>query len=161
MAADIIEPCDYPEWLANVVMVKKANGQSRMCVDFTYLNRAFPKDYYPLSRIDQLMDSTSGHALLSFMDVFSGYQHISLLEVDGKKATFITDYGIYSYKVMPFRLHNAGATYQKLVDRSSRNIEGYIDHSIVKSKTNRENLSDLEETLSNLRKYKMKLNPKK
>lgn len=69
-AADLIEPCDYPKWLANVVTMRKANGQWRMCVDLTYLNRACPKDCYPLSRTDQLVDFTSGHALLSFMDEF-------------------------------------------------------------------------------------------
>ena len=74
--AGFIEPCQYPEWLANVVMVQKANGTWRMCVDFTDLNRACPKDFYPLPRIDQLVDSTSGHALLSFMDAFSGYHQI-------------------------------------------------------------------------------------
>ena len=63
----------YPDWLANVVMVKKANGKWRMCVDFTDLNRACPKDSYSLPRIDQLVDSTVGHKLLSFMDAFSGY----------------------------------------------------------------------------------------
>ena len=63
----------YPNWLANVVMVKKANGKWRMCIDFTDLNKAYPKDSYPLPRIDQLVDSTAGHQLLSFMDAFSGY----------------------------------------------------------------------------------------
>ena len=63
----------YPNWLANVVMVKKANGKWRMCIDFTDLNKACPKDSYPLPHIDQLVDSTAGHQLLSFMDAFSGY----------------------------------------------------------------------------------------
>jgi hypothetical protein len=64
---------DYPKWLANVVLVKKSNGKWRMCVDFTNLNKACPKDSFPLPRIDLLVDSTSGHELLSFMDAFSGY----------------------------------------------------------------------------------------
>ena len=166
IAADFIEPCDYPEWLANIVMVKKANGQWRMCVDFTNLNRACPKDCYPLPRIDQLVDSTSGHALLSFMDAFLGYQQISLLKEDRNKTTFITDGGVYTYKAMPLGLRNAGTTYQKLVDKvfadqNGRNIEVYVDYSIVKSKTDREHLADLEETFNTLRKYNMKLNPKK
>ncbi|XP_048498080.1 uncharacterized protein LOC125496617 [Beta vulgaris subsp. vulgaris] len=91
LAADFIEPSDYPEWLANGVMVKKANGSWRMCMDFTDLNKACPKDFYPLPRVDQLVDSTSGHALLSFMDDFSGYHQISLLESDRDTTTFITD----------------------------------------------------------------------
>ena len=63
----------YPDWLANVVMVKKANGKWRMCVHFTDLSRAYPKDSYPFSWIDTLVDSTARHQLLSFMDAFSGY----------------------------------------------------------------------------------------
>ena len=93
LAADFIEPCDYAEWVVNVVMVKKANGSWQMCVDFTDLNKACPKDYYPLPIIDQLEDSTSGHALLSFMDAFSKYHQISLIEFYKSKATFITDIG--------------------------------------------------------------------
>ena len=71
--AKFIREVYYPDWLANVVMVNKANGKWRMCVDFTYLNRACPKDSYPFPRIDLLVDSSVGHKLLSFMDVFSGY----------------------------------------------------------------------------------------
>ena len=63
----------YPNWLANVVMVKKSNGKWSMCIDFTDLNKACPKDSFPLPRIDQLVDSTARHKLLSFMDTFSGY----------------------------------------------------------------------------------------
>ncbi|XP_021747613.1 uncharacterized protein LOC110713478 [Chenopodium quinoa] len=95
------------QWLANVVMVKKENVQWRMCVDFTDLNKACPKDYYPLPRIDQLVDSTSGHALLRFMDAFSGYHQISLHNPNRQKTTFITEGGVYNYIAMPFRLKNA------------------------------------------------------
>ena len=73
LAANFIREVHYPEWLANVVMVKKANGKWRMCVDFIDLNQACPKDSFPLPRIDQLVDSTTGHKLLTFMDAFSGY----------------------------------------------------------------------------------------
>ena len=68
LAAKFIREVYYPEWLANVVMVKKANGKWRMCVDFTDLNQAYPKDSFLLPRIDQLVDSTAGHKLLTFMD---------------------------------------------------------------------------------------------
>ena len=69
----LIKEVYYPEWLANVVMVKKTNGKWRMCVDFTNLNKACPKYSYPLPRIDLLVDSIVGHQLLSFMDAFSSY----------------------------------------------------------------------------------------
>ena len=73
MEADFIREVYYPKWLANMVMVKKANGKWRMCIDFTDLNKACPKDSYLLLRIDLLVNSTTGHQLLSFMDAFSGY----------------------------------------------------------------------------------------
>ena len=85
----------YPNWLANVVMVKKANGKWRMCMDFTNLNKACPKDSYPLPRIDQLVDSTTDHQLLSFMDAFSGYNQIKMDEVDQEKMSFITNQGFF------------------------------------------------------------------
>ena len=101
----------YPEWLANMVMVKKNSGKRRMCVDFIDLNRACPKDRFPLPKIDQLLDSTVGYKLLSFMDAFSGYNQIMMDEEDQEKTAFITSQGLYCYKVMPFGLKNAGATY--------------------------------------------------
>ena len=90
LAANFIREVYYPEWLANVVMVKKANGNWRMCVDFTDLNNACLKDSFPLPRIDQLMDSTSRHKLLTFMDAFSRYNQIQMAEGDQKKIAFIT-----------------------------------------------------------------------
>ena len=80
----------YPDWLANVVMVKKANGKWRMCVDFADLNKACPKDCYPLSCINQLVDSRVGHKLLSFMNAFSGYNQIRMDEADQEKTSFVT-----------------------------------------------------------------------
>uniref|UniRef100_A0A2N9EHN4 Uncharacterized protein n=1 Tax=Fagus sylvatica TaxID=28930 RepID=A0A2N9EHN4_FAGSY len=156
----------YPEWLANVVMVKKPNGKWRMCVDFTDLNKACPKDSYPLPRIDQLVDSTAGHKLLSFMDAFSGYNQIRMEEEDQEKTAFITSRGLFCYKVMPFGLKNAGATYQRLVnkmfhDQIGRNVEVYVDDMLVKSKENEDHLTDLKETFQALRTYNMKLNPEK
>ena len=90
-AAKFIQEVYYPNWLANVVMVKKANGKWRMCVDFTDLNKACPKDSYPLPRIDQVVDSIVGHKLLSFMDAFSGYNQIKMDEANQEKTSFITN----------------------------------------------------------------------
>jgi hypothetical protein len=117
LKAQFIEEVHYPEWLANVVLVKKSNEKWRMCVDFTDLNKACPKDSFPLPRIDALVDSTSGYGLLSFMDAFSRYNQILMHPQDREKTAFITDRGLYCYKVMPFGLKNAGATYQRLVNR--------------------------------------------
>ena len=109
--ADFIREVYYLDWLANVVMVKKANGKWRMYVDFTDLNRACPKDSYPLLRIDTLVDSTARHELLSFMDAFSGYNKIRMEEANKEKTSFVTSLGLFCYKVMPIGLKNAGATY--------------------------------------------------
>ena len=93
------------------MMVKKANEKWRMCVDFTDLNRACPKDSYLLPQIDILVDSMEKHQLLSFMDAFSGYNQIRLDEADQEKTSFITNQGLFCYKVMQFGLKNAGTTY--------------------------------------------------
>ena len=133
-----IQEVYYPNWLANVVMVKKANGKWRICVDFTNLNKACPKDSYPLPRIDQLVDSTAGHKLLSSMDAFSGYNQIRMNDADQEKTSFVTSQDLFCYKVMPFGLKNAGATYQRLVNHMfrpqiGRNVEVYVDDMLVKS----------------------------
>ena len=104
-----IREVEYPEWLANVVLVKKANGKWRLCIDFTNINRACPKDSFPLPRIDLIVDAATGYELLSFMGAFSGYNQISMDLDDQEKTSFVTGQG--TYRVMPFGLKNAGATY--------------------------------------------------
>ena len=100
LEAGFIREVYYPDWLANMVMVKKSNGKWRMCVDFTDLNKACPKDSYPLPRIDTLVDSTARHELLSFIDAFSGYNQIKMNEEDQQKTSFVTSQGLFCYKVM-------------------------------------------------------------
>ena len=89
----------------------KKDGKVKMCVDFRDLNKPNPKDYFPLTHIDVLVDNTVGHALLSFMDGFSVYNQSKMAPEDMEKTSFITPWGTYCYKVMPFGLKNAGATY--------------------------------------------------
>ncbi|XP_022872734.1 uncharacterized protein LOC111391716 [Olea europaea var. sylvestris] len=164
--AQFIREVNYPDWLTNVVLVKKACGKWRVCIDFTDLNKGCPKDSYPLPRIDDLVDSTSGHKLYSFLDAFSGYHQILMTEEDQEKTSFMADSAIYYYKVMPFGLKNAGATYQRLVNKVfagmiERNIEACVDDMVVKSKKVGHHVSDLEEVFATLHKYRMKLNLKK
>jgi hypothetical protein len=164
--AGFIREVRYHEWLSNVVPIKKANGKWRMCVDFTDLNKACPKDCYPLPRIDQLVDDTAGHALLSFMDAYSGYNQIRMDYVDEERTAFYSDSAIFCYRAMPFGLKNAGATYQRLVNRIfesqiGRNIAAYVDDMLVKSLKPEDHLADLQETFANLKRYNMKLNPTK
>ncbi|KAL0411091.1 UNVERIFIED_CONTAM: hypothetical protein Slati_3698800 [Sesamum latifolium] len=112
MAAGHIEEIQFPEWLSNVVLVPKPGEKWRMCIDFRDLNKACPKDFYPLPRIDQLVDFTSGCELLSMMDASQGYHQIMLAPEDRKKVSFITSEGTFCYVAMPFGLKNAGATYK-------------------------------------------------
>ena len=137
-----------------------------MCVDFTNLNCACPKDSFPLPRIDQLVDSTASHVLLTFMDAFSGYNQIRMSEEDQEKTAFVTSQGLYCYRVMPFGLKNAGVTYQRLVNQMfskqiEQNMKVYVDDMLVKSKKAELHLDDLKETFNTLREYHMRLNPAK
>ena len=121
-----------------MVMVKKANGKWRMCVDFTDLNRACSKDSYPLLQIDNLVDSTTRHELLSFMDVFSSYNQIRMEETNQEKTSFVTSQGLFYFRVMPFGLKNARVTYSRLRNKMfahqiGRNVQVYIDDMLVKS----------------------------
>ena len=137
-----------------------------MCVDFMDLNKACPKDSYPLPQMASLVDLTAGHELLSFMDAFSGYNQIRMEEEDQEKTSFVMSRGLFCYKVMSFRLKNAGATYQRLMDEMfvhqiGRNVQVYVDDMLVKSVREDDHLSDLRETFDMLRMYNMKLNPSK
>ena len=147
-------------------MVKKASKKWRMCVDFTDLNKACPKDSYPLPRVDVLVDSTARHQLLSFMDAFSGYNQIQMHANDQERTSFITSQGLFCYRVMPFRLKNAGVTYQRLMNRIfapqiGRNVQVYVEDMLVKSQRQEDHLEDLRETFDTLCSYNMKLNPEK
>jgi hypothetical protein len=155
LEAGFIRAVDYPIWLANLVFVEKPDGSWRMCIDYTSLNKACPKDEYPLPRICQIVNSTASCELLSFLDAYSGYHQISLVVDNEEKTTFITPFGIFCYTKMAFRLKNGEATYQKCVytvleSQIGRNIEAYIDDVVVKSRKRGDLLSDLEETFGNL-----------
>ena len=147
-------------------MVMKASGTWRMCVNFSDLNKACPKDNYPLPRVDVLVDSTAQHQLLSFMDAFSGYNQIRMDVADQEKTPFVTSQGLFCYKVMPFGLKNASATYQRLMfkmftNQIETNVQVYVDDMLVKSRREDNHLEDLKETFDILCSYNMKLNPSK
>nr|GFB54751.1 reverse transcriptase domain-containing protein [Tanacetum cinerariifolium] len=147
-------------------MVKKHDGSWRMCVDFTDLNKACSQDCYPLLEIDWKVESLCGYPFKCFLDAYKGYHQIQLEEADEEKRAFHTGQGVYCYTKMPFGLKNAGATYQRLMDKAfegqaGRNIEVYVDDLVVKSHTEAEMMRDIEETFCTLRKVNMKLNPKK
>ncbi|XP_057793079.1 uncharacterized protein LOC131009684 [Salvia miltiorrhiza] len=122
----------------------------RMCVDFRDLNAACPKDHYPLPRIDQLVDATSGCALLSMMDAYQGYHQVKMNRGDIAKTAFAVCCGVYGWRSMPFGLKNAGATYQRMMEKVfkeqlSKNISVYVDDMLVRSIRAEDHVSDLEE----------------
>jgi len=148
------------------MLFRKANGKWRMYVDFTDLNKAFPKDSYPLPSIDALVDNALGCKLLSFLDAFLGYNQICMHPRDECKTAFMTELSCYCYKVMPFGLKNAGATYQRLMDRVlapmiGRNVQVYVDDMVVTSQVKDQHVVDLEELFTTIAKYRLKLNPEK
>ncbi|CAL1376417.1 unnamed protein product [Linum trigynum] len=157
LAAGLIRAVKYPKWLANVVLVKKTSHAWRMCVDYTTINKVCPGDPYPLPLIDQLIDATSNHETLSFLDMFSGYHQIPMSREDEEKTAFMTPFGNFCFTGISFGLKNAGATYQQMIDtvfapQIGRNIEAYVDDLIVKTKSGGSHLEDLRETFEALRK---------
>ena len=108
--AEAIKEVFYPEWLVNTVVVKKKSGKWRVCVNFTDLNKACPKDPFPIPKIDQLVNATVGHHRMRFLDAFQGYHQIPLALDDQEKTTFVTPVENYHYKVMSFDLKNVGST---------------------------------------------------
>ena len=142
------------------------NSKWRLCIDFTDINIACPKDSFPLPRIDLIIDATAGHELLSFMDAIFGYNQISMNPDDQENTSFVIGQGTYCYRVMPFGLKNVGATYQRLVNRMFQkqigmSMEVYIDDMLVKSTTAELHIAHLSEAFQILREYNMKLNPAK
>jgi hypothetical protein len=156
----------HPDWLANPVLVPKKNKDWRVCVDYTDLNKAYKKGPFRLPRIDQVVDSTASCSLLNFLDCYSEYHQIPFKVEDQIKTSFITPFGTFCYTTMPFRLKSVGATYQRgiqqcLHSQLGRNALAYVDDVVVKTRKNEGLISNLAETFDKLRKFKMKLNPKK
>lgn len=165
LEAKFIEEIDYPDWLANMVVLKKSKNKWRMCVDHTDLNKACPKDYYLLPSIDQLINATTRFHVLSFIDAFSGYYKIAKNMEDVSKTTFIMPKGTYAYIKILFGLKNAGVTFQRIVNKTfkkqiGRNIKCYVDYMIVKSPFG-DHADDLGEYFETLRRNNMKNNSNK
>jgi hypothetical protein len=156
----------YPQWLANIMMVRKKNRKWKMCTDFTDLNKCYPKDDFPLTRIDQIIDSAAGYDMMALLDYFSGYHQILLRREDEEKTSFITPFGMYCYMRMPEGLRNAGPTFCRMTkatlkDQVGRNVLSYVDDIVVASKKKASYISDLAETFANMREANLKLNHEK
>jgi ribonuclease HI len=146
--------------------VKKANGKWRMCIDFTDLNKACPKDEFPLPRIDSLVDATASSQLMSLLDYYLGYHQIWMKKEDEPKTSFITPSGTNCYLRMPEGLKNAGGSFSRMTARVlhsqiGRNVLTYVDDIIVKSTKQENHIADLQEAFANFRQAGLKLNPEK
>jgi hypothetical protein len=166
LSANVIREVAYPEWLANTVMVKKANDKWRMCIDFTDLNKACPKDEFPLLRIGSLVDAAASSELMSLLDCYSGYHQIWMQKEDEPKTSFITPSGTYCYMRMPEGLKNAGGSFSRMTanvlhSQIGKNVLTYVDDIIVKSTKQENHIADLQETFANFRQASLKLNPEK
>jgi hypothetical protein len=164
--AGFIIEVHHPLWPANPVIVPKANGKLWMCIDYTNLNKAYPKDPYPLPRIDQIVDSTSGCDLLSFLDAYSGFHHIQMSRQDRKHIAFVTVDGLYCYVVMPYGLKNALPTFLRAMSKTFEDlirdrVEVYVDDIVVKTKRGSTLVEDLTLVFDKLRATRTKLNPDK
>jgi len=144
----VIKGIFFPEWLADSVVVRKKNDKWRVYMDFTDLNRACPKDLFPIPKIDQSVDATYRYLRMSFLDAFQEYHQIALATEEQEKTAFISPDANYHYTMMPFGLKNAGTTYQRMMTRMFRDKIGhtsevYIDDMVVKSKQEARHVEDL------------------
>ncbi|KAL2480937.1 Ribonuclease H [Abeliophyllum distichum] len=164
LANGFIREAVYPQWVSNPVLVRKSTKKWRVCIDFSDLNQTCPKDCFSLPHFHQLVDTTADHKLLSFMDAYSGYNQILMFGGDEDHTSFITDQGLYCYRMMSFSLKNVGATYQRLVNRMfagqiGNNMEVYVDDMLVKSVNTEDHIGHLRGMFGVLRKYRMKTQP--
>jgi hypothetical protein len=166
LSAGEIREVTYPEWLADTVMAKKDNGKRRMCIDFIDLNKACPKDEFPLPRMDSLKDAAATLELMSLLGCYSGYHQIWMKKEDEPKTSFITPSGIYCYLWMSEGLKNAGGCFSRMTSKVlctqfGRNVLTYVDDIIVKSTKQENHIADLHETFANFKKVGLMLNPEK
>ena len=153
-------------WTSPVVLVKKKNGKLRFCVDYRRLNKITKKDAYPLPRVDEMLDTLSGSKWFSTLDLASGYWQVQMHPKDREKTAFTTRFGTYEFNVMPFRLCNAPATFQRLMDRIYKDIAWkfvvvYLDDTIIYSRTFEDHLKHLRKVFIRIRKAGLRLNLEK
>jgi hypothetical protein len=164
--AKIIIPLRYSKWIANLVIVRKKNGEVRLCVDFRNLNRCSKKDNYPLPKMEHLLQRISGANVMSSPDGFSGYNQISVHPDDQEQTAFTTLWGTFMYAKMLFGLMNARATFQRDMDiafmgEKDKFVLIYLDDITVYSSSHEEHLKHLKRVFLKCKQFGISLNPKK
>jgi len=161
----VIEESKSP-WMSPAVLVKKKDGTIRFCIDYRKLNAVTKKDSYPLPRIDDIFDQLAGNSWYSTLDLKSGYWQVKIRSEDKEKTAFSVGNGLWQFKVMPFGLCNAPATFERIMERvlqeyNSKICLVYLDDVIIFGKTFEEMIQNLKKVLSRLREVNLKVNPKK
>jgi hypothetical protein len=146
--AKVIREVQFTTWLANIVMVKKKNRKWRMCIDFTDLNKACPKDNFPPPIIDTLVDQAAGSEMLSFLNYFSGYHQMWMRKENEEFISFVTPFETYCFVRMAEGLRNAGTTFVRMTStvlksQVGKNLQAYVDDIVVKSKKRQDHIQDL------------------
>jgi hypothetical protein len=164
--AKIIIPLRYSKWIANLVIVRKKNGEVRLCVDFRNLNRCSKKDNYPLPKMENLLQRILEATIMSFLDGFSGYNQIYVHLDDQEKTSFTTPWGTFMYAKMPFGLMNVGATFQRVMDiafvgEKDKFVLIYLDDITIYSSSHEEHLNHLKIVFLKCRQFGISLNPKR
>lgn len=168
LKCNFIRTTRYVEWIANIVPVIRKNGTMRVCIDFRDLNDATPKDEYPMSLAEMLVDSVAGLEYLSMLNGYSRYNQIFIVDEDVQKTAFRCPraLGTYEWVVTPFGLKNAGATYPRAMNSIFHDfiemfMQTYIDNIVVKSISAKNHIDHLRQSFDKMRKHGLKMNPLK